>query len=255
LSYLRYDAERLNYQSIVHHGTADAPRCIRAAGNRDQDLAAIGQGTFFGVPFDLGRLETHGTPVPLLEGIADDEAPPVGRAYFSKTGALLIPEGHTQVAPLAWMDSAGNVRPIPGGSVQAVTPRLSPDGNRLALTLAGDVAVYDVRRGVLTKLTFNAAQNHNAIWMPDGGHIIYNSDIPAGDSEYGVWWIRADGSGQPEKMFGDKTPMQVYSVSPDGRRVAFIRTAQGSGLRDLDARVGFDRSRPSQAGECGSIST
>src|ERR1700688_1415212 len=47
------------------------------------------QGTLYGVPFDLGRLETRGTPVPLLEDVADPEGFWLGRVSFSRTGILL----------------------------------------------------------------------------------------------------------------------------------------------------------------------
>ena len=35
-------------------------------------LVYIHQGTLFGVPFDLDRLEVRGTPTPLLEDVAGD---------------------------------------------------------------------------------------------------------------------------------------------------------------------------------------
>jgi Tol biopolymer transport system component/DNA-binding winged helix-turn-helix (wHTH) protein len=189
------------------------------------------QGTLYGEPFDLGRLETRGAPAPLLEDIADSDGAS-GRVSFSRTGMLLYASGaiRTGVAPLAWLDSAGKsqrvVSPSIGTSRQAETPRLSPDGNRLALAVAGDLYIYDLQRGTVTRLTFDAALNRQPVWMPDAQHIVYLSDVPASNDEFGIWWIRTDGSSQPEKLFGERTPPQVSSISPDGRTLAFVRTGR-----------------------------
>ena len=115
------------------------------------------------------------------------------------------------VARLAWLDSAGRspraVSPSIDPSRQAETPRLSPDGNRLALAAAGDL-----QRGTATRLTFDAALNRHPVWTADGQHIVYNSDVLASDGEFGIWWIRSDGSSQPEKLFGERTLLQVSSI-------------------------------------------
>jgi Tol biopolymer transport system component/DNA-binding winged helix-turn-helix (wHTH) protein len=183
------------------------------------------QATLYGVPFDLRRLETHGAPVPLLEADSD-------RVSFSLTGILLYGSAARRggVAPVAWLDSAGKSQRVVGPSNSAArgaeTPRLSPDGNRLALSVAGDLFVHDLQRGTVTRLTFDAALNRQPVWTPDGQHIVYCSDVPAGDGEFGIWWIRSDGSGQPERLFGERTPLEVSSISPDGHTLAFVRTAK-----------------------------
>ncbi|MDQ2773697.1 MAG: hypothetical protein M3Y57_02035, partial [Acidobacteriota bacterium] len=138
----------------------------------------------------------------------------------------------TRVAPVAWLDSTGKSQRVVSPSInlsrQSETPRLSPDGNRLAVTVAGDLFVHDLQRGTATRLTFDAALNRHPVWTPDGQHIVY--DVPASDGEFGIWWIRGDGSSQPEKLFGERTPLQVFSISPDGRTVAFVRTGNDTGF-------------------------
>ena len=125
-------------------------------------LIYIRQGTLYGVPFDLGRLEIHGAPVPLVEDIDGS-----GRVSFSRTGTLLYTSAVTRIAPIAWMDSAGEsqrvVSPSLNLSRQAETPRLSPDGNRLVLAVAGDLFVHDLQRGTATRLTFDAALNRHPV--------------------------------------------------------------------------------------------
>src|SRR5260370_2893672 len=93
------------------------------------------------------------------------------------------------------------------------------------MTVGGDLLVYDLLRKAVTRLTFNAALNRRPIWTPDGKHIVFSSDTPSSDGEYVIWWIRADGPSKPEELFAEKTPLQPWSISPDGRRLGFIRTA------------------------------
>ena len=193
------------------------------------------QGALYGVPFDLGRLETHGTPAPLLEDLADSEGAASGRVSFSRAGILLYASAarRSGVAPIAWLDSAGKFQratPSIGISRQAVTPRLSPDGNRLALAVVGDIYVHNLQRGTVTRLTRDAALNLQPVWTPDAQHIVYCSNVPASDDEFGIWWIRSDGSSQPEKLFGERTPLQVFSISPDGRTLAFVRSGRDRGF-------------------------
>ena len=45
------------------------------------------KGTFFGAPFNLDRLETQGTPVPLLEDVAGDPGT-MGMVRFSRSFAV-----------------------------------------------------------------------------------------------------------------------------------------------------------------------
>jgi len=192
-------------------------------------LIYIRQGTLYGVSFDVRRLEMHGAPTPLAEDVAD-----ASQVSFSRTGILIYANAATRVAPIAWVDSAGESQEVVSPSLkilqQGETPRLSPDGNRLALEVAGDLFVHDLQRGTATRLTFDAALNRHPVWTPDGHHIVYSSDVPASNGEFGIWWIRGDGSSQPEKLFGERTPLQVFSISPDGRVLAFVRTGKDRGF-------------------------
>jgi DNA-binding winged helix-turn-helix (wHTH) protein/Tol biopolymer transport system component len=192
-------------------------------------LIYVNRGTLYGLSFDLRRLETQGAPAPLIEDMADSS-----QLSFSRTGILLYASAATRVAPIAWLDSAGNLQRVVSPSLnvsrQAETPRLSPNGNHLALEVAGDLFVHDLQRGAATRLTFDAALNRHPVWTPDGQHIAYSSDAAASDGEFGIWWVRGDGSSQPSKLFGDRTPLQLFSISHDGRTLAFVRTAQRRGF-------------------------
>ena len=71
------------------------------------------------------------------------------------------------------------------------------------------------------------------------------------NGEFGIWWVRGDSSSQPVKLFNDTTPLQVFSISPDGRTVAFVRTGKDMGFEvwtlplDLAIPIILDQRSPS----------
>src|SRR4051812_38265411 len=82
-------------------------------------------------------------------------------------------EGATSRAtPLRGCPEGGKVTPVNGAPPDSyLDPRLSPDGKRLAMTIAGGgVAMWDFEREAMTRLprAASAVASHVA-WMPDGG--------------------------------------------------------------------------------------
>jgi serine/threonine-protein kinase len=183
-------------------------------------LVYVHQGTLFAVPFDLAGLKTRGTPAPVLEDVAGVFNQGAGQLDFSRNGTFVYLSGKTtggSLAPTTWMDSAGKTQTLLITAQLMLTPRLSPDGKLLAVAVNRNISVYDLQRDATTPLTFNGAGNVDPVWTPDGKHIVYTEQgVPST-----IWWIRADGSGQPEKLFEAKGRLGAYSMSPDGRRIAF----------------------------------
>jgi serine/threonine-protein kinase len=107
-------------------------------------------------------------------------------------------------------------------------PRISPDGSRVAYTAAGskggDVWVFDLQRDTPTQLTFTGPGQREVAWAPDSKHLVY------GDGE-SLWWIRADGSGTPQRLLEKAANPRPFSFSPDGRLVYSPFGSQG--LPDL----------------------
>ena len=76
------------------------------------------------------------------------------------------------------------------------SPRLSPDGRRIAITIRDgadqDIWVYDAEREGMTRLTFGGAHFTTPVWSRDGQFVIF------GSMGLGTFWARADGAGQPQ---------------------------------------------------------
>jgi serine/threonine-protein kinase len=102
-------------------------------------------------------------------------------------------------------------------------PRFSPDGKRLAVTaIEGnnwDVWVYEWERDTMSRLTFTAGIDRWPVWAPNGKHIAFQSDRAGGASN--IYWMRADGAGETVRLTESKNPQIPYSISADGKRLAF----------------------------------
>jgi serine/threonine-protein kinase len=177
-------------------------------------------GTLYGVAFDPAALEVRGTPTPLLEDVAASPnfAGGGGQFDFSDTGTFVYSSGKNENTsyPILWLDAAGNTTPLIAQSGSYGVPRLSPDGRRLAYTAAGnkgiDVWVYDLGRETATQLTFTNPGLREVAWAPDSKHLVFADGT-------GLFWIRADGSNQPQRLLESADSPRPFSFSPDGRLV------------------------------------
>jgi serine/threonine-protein kinase len=186
-------------------------------------LVYISNGTLFAVPFDLERMQSTGTSVPVLQDVAYNGAYGSAQIDFSRTGALVYQSRRTGVdlKSLQWLDAAGKAQPLPVGPAEYLFPRLSPDGNRLALTSAWDIWVYEWRRDTMMRLTFGGGHSY-PVWSSDGRYVVF-----AGSG--GMFWIRADGVGKPQPLTQSQNPQYPWSLTADGRRMAFVEASPETG--------------------------
>jgi len=183
-------------------------------------LLYVNDGTIFAVPFDPKRLEVKGSPVPVIQGLATSSSEGGAQYSFSNDGTLayISGEGALPEYPILWVDRDGRTSSlwqVPGTYGQ---PRLSPDGGRLALSVLRDeeldIWVYDLKRGVATRLTFDEGYDGDQVWSPDGEYIVFSSDRDGGSNLYRK---RADGSGETERLTESTTSLWASSWSSDGK--------------------------------------
>ncbi|HTI35913.1 MAG TPA: protein kinase [Vicinamibacterales bacterium] len=192
-------------------------------------LLYVNKGTVFAVPFDLTKLEMTGTPAPVLQQVTSTPTEGGAQMAFSTTGLLAYIRGGPVVPtyPVVWVDRDGRTSRLLDEQAPYANPRLSPDGKRLSLTIFRDnnwdVWVYDIERGVSTRLTFDETAETEQIWSPDGRDVIFSSSKNGPDS---LFRKPADGSGQEQEIAKLDTPMWATSWSPDSQTVAY--TTQGS---------------------------
>src|SRR6266581_8053661 len=158
-------------------------------------------GGLLAVPFDLKRLEVTGTPVSILEGVSMSSLNGVAQFSFSGDGSLAYVSGGLSVGErtLLWVDRKGAAQPIPAPPRGYISPRLSPDGQRLAVGISGSswgVWLYDLARGTLTRLAETLLIPFPT-WTPDGKRLTANlvRQAPLNFS-----WMPADGGGSAERL-------------------------------------------------------
>ncbi|GAC1464647.1 MAG: hypothetical protein PVSMB1_14680 [Gemmatimonadaceae bacterium] len=192
-------------------------------------LLYVRNGAVFAMPFDADHLEARGAPVPVLEGVAYVPTGGSAQVDASANGTLVYERGTSPRWTIQWLDASGRFEPMIGKPASYVTPRLSPDGNRLVYRLLEesrtDLWVYDSSRGTNTRLTTDAAIHNSPAWGPDGRYIAYQA-------EGGVFWIAADGGGKPRLLIEALNTPYPESFSNDGRWLAFSASNPRSG--DLD---------------------
>jgi len=191
-------------------------------------LVYVNKTTLFAIPFDLDKLETRGTAVPVLDDVANAAGFASGQLCFSRTGVLVYRKaggGSPELATLQWVDPSGRKDPLRAKPAVYRYGSLSPDGKRMALVIADggseDLWVYDPQRDAMTRLTFGGAFYSYPRWSPDGKYVVF------GSHGNGIFQARADGASQPQALIQGKTAQFPWSFTPDGKRLAYDDLGDG----------------------------
>ena len=180
-------------------------------------------GTLMAVPFDLETGTVTGAGVPVLDGVAQS---PIGAAQFSASasGSLVFVPGalRTSNRALVWLDRQGKETPLPLPHRAYWSPRLSPDGRRIAVGIEGsthDVWVSEVGRDTLTRLTFGS-DNYLPVWTHDGKQIAFQSNR---NGPWRIFWAPVDRNGSAEQIVGGNDTPIPSSFSSDGQMLAYFK--------------------------------
>jgi serine/threonine-protein kinase len=182
----------------------------------------------YAVPFDLESMELRGSPIPVIEG--GMLSPESGDANYtvSRSGTLVyLPVGSlpTFQVKLVWLDRSGKEKSLLDSLRQYGDGTLSPDGQKLALTIRAandDVWVYNLKRGTMTRLTFGGGNSDFPIWTPDGNKVMYVSER---GRSYKLFWKAWDGSGAEETVgdLNNLDPSSPPAISRDGKYIAYAK--------------------------------
>jgi eukaryotic-like serine/threonine-protein kinase len=83
-----------------------------------------------------------------------------------------------------------------------------------------DVWVYDWARDTLTRLTFDSADDRRPVWTPDSSRIAFAS-ARADKATLNIYWRRADGTGDEQRLTESKNQQLPAAWHSSGRFLAF----------------------------------
>ena len=198
-------------------------------------LVFLRQGTLLAVSFDLQRLELTGQPVPVVGKVmqaanihSSGFNTGAGQFSISDSGWLVYAMGG--ILPdlensLVWVDQKGRTQPITPFKTSFFSPRLSPDGQRIAYQTIGEkeelVWIYDLNRGTTSRLT-GEGKAAFVNWTRDGTRVFFG--WRKSGSAANLYWQPADGSQAMERLTTSDNYQAVGSCSPDGVTLVFVES-------------------------------
>ena len=188
-------------------------------------------GTVLAIPFDLRRKTTSGDPEVIATGISLGQSG-AAKGAMSAAGTLVYEKGRFDVRLVTSGPRGDDQRPfVLNGlvfeGVGGATPRFSPDGRKLALSvgpaLRRSVWIIDLESGTRLNLTPGDSNDHSGVsWSRDGKSVLYRVMPRNGQGQPAMWSRPANGSG---------SPVLVLPASISGGRLAEARwTPDGLGV-------------------------
>jgi DNA-binding SARP family transcriptional activator len=204
---------------------------------------ATADGGLWSRPFDLGTLTPNGRQ----EAIADTvevKGDLASQFALSEAGHLLYRTRPPRPADpsLVWVSPDGTMEPADSAWIdQFVVARLSPDGSRIAASVAAGTDTWDIKVkevGGGPPLRLATAHNPYLEWGPDGESVTFISDR---QSRHDVWRVAADGTGEAELVLDSPLPITRFTWSPTGGWLAYEERQSPLDLGDILAiRPGID---------------
>jgi hypothetical protein len=189
----------------------------------------------FAVPFDLGTLTVSGTQERVLEDattmqfggtvsiplLAIDDDGSIAYAGVQRGG----------VGSIVRIDTRGRLTALPSAPASYSSPRISSDGSRIAVSIAGDdrrsdIWIIDSVRGTRIRLTSQGGTS--PAWSADGREIIFTTSGFSNETYGALARMPSDGSGAPKLVV--ETPgassQQLRAIgSWGGTTMVFARLA------------------------------
>ena len=181
-------------------------------------------------PFDAERLELISPAVPVITGVMMGlpEERVLGHFAVSASGSLAYLAGPVLnlQQTLVWVDRRGREESLNVEPRSYASPRISPDGTRLALEVIEsgnrDVWIYDLVRKAFRRLTFDPANDMRPVWTPDGHRVAFSSTRDRGG--FNLFWQRVDGAAQAERLTTEPNQNRnPWAFAPDARMLLFTQ--------------------------------
>jgi len=189
--------------------------------------------SLFALSVDLNSRKVTGGPVPIMEGVRRSSNGITDAAQYvvSDSGTLVTIPGEAAAVVekgiLTLMDRKGVATPLAVRPAQYRGPRLSPNGQYLAVEIldgddASNIWIYDLSgKSEIRRLTQTGKHNKRPVWTPDSRKVAFESDR---DGDWGIYEQPADGSELPVRLTTGKNKAEQYpeSWSSDGKTLTYV---------------------------------
>ncbi len=203
-------------------------------------LIYVRSSTLLAAPFDTDRLEFTGPESIVLQDVDSNPTNRFAAYAVSEAGRMVYLQGSENTPLLRQLlisDLEGNVTALPGQRRNMRHPRVSPDGEKVVLTVydeAGgtDLWVYDLVRNNMGRRTLTGGASRG-VWSPDSQSLVYQAS--SGDRGE-LWRINADGTGTAERIYAGNA--EAEAISPDGTVLFIEGPTGGTAINSLTYRDG-----------------
>jgi Tol biopolymer transport system component len=215
------------------------------------------EGALFAQPFDERKAVFNGEPRLLADSVHYFYGPSHAAFSVSQTGTVTYQTAR-QPTRLVWVDRTGKEIGALGQPSVTSGFRISADGARVAEAIVdpktgtADVWVFELERGVSTRLHSNAVDEKSPVWSADGSRVLYRSDHRGPPDLYE---ITVGAPGSERLVLRDPGVQQPEDVSRDGRLLVYLNDTQATaeirllpitgGAKPLEwLRIAFNVSSP-----------
>jgi hypothetical protein len=180
--------------------------------------------------FDPEQGRTVGESVALAEGVGFGERSRLGAVSASIDGTLWYGGAPIRQVQLTWFDRAGKQVGTIGQPGEYEGLRISPDGQRVAVTRSRDVWQMEFARGIATRVTFAGNAGPVAVWSPDGQRIANYKGAPPN-----LFSHSANGTGDDQRLIESADSLRSQDWSPDGKSLLYLVNSN-----NLSSKTNFD---------------
>jgi serine/threonine-protein kinase len=191
-------------------------------------LMYVNQGTLFAVPFDVNRMAVSSrAAVPILDDVVYSSTFGFAQLDVSRAGTMVYRRSAARGQLMAArLERSGRNTPLPMKPGQYTFPRLSPDGQRLALAVTEsgitNIWIHERQSERFTRLN-SVPGEYSPTWTRDGRALIIGSRT-------GLYWMTVDGAGPPQALVKRNTIDVPWSLTPDGTRLAYHELSPSTGF-------------------------